>query len=72
MHTYLNILIIILGKQCWYKCGSKGGKCDHFCGRDGVCCRKNWSGDNKGCENAASPCKGMHCCTKGNIESNTF
>ena len=28
------------GKQCWYSCGGKQGKCS-YCGSDGWCCRKN-------------------------------
>ena len=32
------------GKQCWYNCGGKQGKCS-WCGSDGWCCRKN--GDNQ-------------------------
>ena len=27
-------------KNCWYKCGKKGGLCEDFCGPKGYCCRK--------------------------------
>ena len=27
-------------KNCWYKCGRKGGLCEDFCGPKGHCCRK--------------------------------
>jgi len=30
------------GQDCWYVCGKKDGPCDHFCGTDGMCCRKEW------------------------------
>ena len=62
---FLLILILysLLGKQCWYTCSRKGGKCDRFCGKDAVCCRKDWRMES-GCENAQSPCVGKHCCTK--------
>ena len=62
---FLLILILYssLGKQCWYTCSRKGGKCDRFCGKDAVCCRKDWRMES-GCENAQSPCVGKHCCTK--------
>ena len=28
------------GKNCWYSCEGKQGKCS-YCGSDGWCCRKN-------------------------------
>ena len=27
------------GKNCWGKCGRKGGLCEKFCGDKGFCCR---------------------------------
>jgi len=30
------------GQDCWYVCGKRDGPCDHFCGTDGMCCRKEW------------------------------
>ena len=33
-------------KDCWYKCGEKGGPCDAFCGSGNFCCSKKYGPDN--------------------------
>jgi len=48
-----------VGKQCWYKCGHKGGECPKFCGNGALCCRQGYK--NAGCTGG---CKDKHCCTK--------
>ena len=35
------------GKDCWFACQGKQGKCN-WCGDDGWCCRKEWIGN--GCD----------------------
>jgi hypothetical protein len=36
-----------MGETCWYPCDKKEGACG-FCGLDGVCCRKGYTGN--GCD----------------------
>merc|ERR1712066_476384 len=33
-----------LGKDCWYACGKKEGRCN-WCGTPGLCCRIGWTGN---------------------------
>ena len=63
LYTEINCLRFLLGKNCWWKCGKKGGKCS-WCGRNGYCCRQGWTGTpDPRCNRAVSACKGYHCCT---------
>jgi len=48
------------GKQCWYTCHKKQGKCS-WCGTTGYCCRKGWKGN--GCTGAMGV-NGRHTCVK--------
>jgi len=56
-----------LGKQCWYKCGDKGGYCDSFCGANTPCCRRGWGDDPYVCRRLGIGCDGYHCCAKKEV-----
>lgn len=51
-----------LKKNCWSPCGHKQGPCRQFCGRMGVCCRRNWPDNSRSCDGTVGGL-GYHACS---------
>jgi len=49
-----------LGSDCWSNCNRKQGKCS-WCGRQGYCCRVDWSDKSNGCDGSVGG-YGNHAC----------
>ena len=55
--------------SCWKACGSVSGgsgRCVHFCGLRGACCRQGWDADEADCRlpGVSFTCSGRHCCVE--------
>jgi hypothetical protein len=50
------------GEDCWVGCNYQEGRCTNFCGSQGACCRKSFTGNAESCRSGELGCFGRHCC----------